>query len=203
MSMWGAVEEASCRSVHRAVRGYGLHGTLCANAPRKRCHGFCAYTPRKRRCGFTLMEVLLAITLFVVASGVLAGAIYSGLQAYRGAQSDSVLENRYRLVLRQVLLISERTEFERGGTLRLPDGTQADWDATIEADSQLLDLFNVNVVVRLSGDLPASATTTAAQSRHERDFNLYLHRANWSDSGDRGRLLEERRRALEDRRERR
>lgn len=158
-----------------------------------------AFALRGRSSGFTLVEVLLALGLFVIASGVLAGAIYSGLQAYRGAQSDADIENRYRLVLRQVLSISDRTEFERGGTLRLPDGTVADWDAMIEDDSQLLDLFNVNVTVRLSGNLPSTAA--AAVPQQERDFHLYLYRATWSDAGDRGRLLDERRRALEDRRE--
>lgn len=148
---------------------------------------------------FTLIEVLLALGLFVVATGILAGSLYSGLQAYRAAASDTLTENRYRLVLREVLQISDRTEFERGGLLRLPDDTRAHWEVQLGDNPVLLDLLEAQITVRLEGDLPVGGGVVREPER-ERSFLLQLYRPDWMDVTDRAQLLDDRRRALEERR---
>lgn len=153
---------------------------------------------RSPRCAFTLAEVLLALGLFVVAAGILAGALYSGMQAYRAASGDAQIENRYRLVLRQVLEISDRTEFERGGTLRLPDGTDAEWSAQLRDNPVLVDLLEAEVTVKLRDTFSGTGGRDAAPA--ERSFTLQLYRTDWQEPTDRSQLLEDRRSALDDRR---
>lgn len=150
--------------------------------------------------GFTLLEVLLSLALFTIATGILAGSLYSGLQAYRSARSDTQIENRYRLVLRQVLAISDRETFDGSGEVRLPDGDTADWETTLE-QGELLDLFVARVSVRLRGDITAALPD--AELADGRQFELLLYRPDWAEPMERGHLLEDRRTALEKRREER
>lgn len=150
---------------------------------------------------FTLIEVVLSIGLFVIAAGILSGSLYSGMQAYRAARNDAQIENRYRLALREVMAISARDEFDRSGTVRLPDGGTARWEADLE-QSGLVDLFTAQVVIRLdSGSGSNGFVLSEEEARRGRTFELALYRPSWSDVTERSSLLDDRRSALERRRD--
>ncbi|WP_309385468.1 type II secretion system protein [Cerasicoccus frondis] len=142
-----------------------------------------------RRNGFTLIEALLAIGLFTLASAMLIQAAYSSIYAYEAVQNNSDKEQYYRYVLRSIIAIEEQDTMEDGGDWNLPDDTLANWEAEIE-DADMIDLFRVSIQITLEDE------------DEPRSFEVYLYRPDWSSvDGDREGLLNDRREKLEERRD--
>ncbi len=62
------------------------------------------YGTHHHACGFTLLEVVFVIVILGVVSSIGAGFLVSSVDAYRDAQSRSVLVQRARLTLEQIAL---------------------------------------------------------------------------------------------------
>lgn len=142
-----------------------------------------------RRDGFTLIEAILAIGLFAVASGMLIQAAVNSVFAYEAVKSNSDQSQIYRYLLRSIAAIEDQEEMEEGGDWPLPDDTTANWEVVVE-DTEMVDLFHVTVEIELEDDDEPTA------------FELYLYRPDWSSvDTDRETLINDRRENLEDRRD--
>jgi len=146
-----------------------------------------------RRSAFSLIEVLVAVGLFTLASAVLVQSAYDAVRAYETVRPDSQRDQLYRFVLRSILAIQEREEMEDGDEWELPDESRADWEVEIE-DGEMLNLFRVMVTIRLQGDRFSSV-----DDDEERRFEVMLFRPDWEMEDGAG-ILDDRRNALEDRR---
>ncbi|MGE9296446.1 MAG: prepilin-type N-terminal cleavage/methylation domain-containing protein [Puniceicoccales bacterium] len=149
-------------------------------------------TNHQRPNGFTLLEVLLALGLFAIASAALVQSASDALRAYDVVRTDSEREQMYRYLLRSIVSIEERDEMEDGGDLRLPDDTRADWEAEIE-DGEMVDLFRVLITIELESDRFSSG------DEEVRTFEVLLFRPDWQMEDGEG-ILDDRRKAMEDRR---
>ncbi|GHB97759.1 prepilin-type N-terminal cleavage/methylation domain-containing protein [Cerasicoccus arenae] len=144
------------------------------------------------RTGFTLVEVLLALGLFALASAMLVQSATNAIRAYEAVQSNSNQEQMYRFMLRSIIAIEDREEVEDGGDWELPDESAASWEAEIE-ETEMLDLFRVTIQIEIESN------SSQSSSDEPRSFEVYLYRPDWSEAGEREQLLNERRDAWEDR----
>ncbi|WP_309397409.1 type II secretion system protein [Cerasicoccus maritimus] len=142
-----------------------------------------------RRDGFTLIEALLAIGLFTIASAMLIQAAFNSVYAFEAIQSNSDKEQLYRYLLRSIIAIEDQETMEEGGDWQMPDETQANWEVVIE-DAEMVDLYRVVISITLEEDDEA------------REFEVHLYRPDWSSvDGDREQLLNDRAKNLEERRD--
>jgi len=144
------------------------------------------------RSAFTLLEVLLALGLFALASAVLVESVRNTLMAYESVRPDSQREQFFRFMLRSIVAIEDRAEMEDGGDWKLPDDSRADWEVEIE-DGEMLNLFRANIVITLQAD------RFGGGEGDERRFEVFLFRPDWEMEDGAG-VREDRQDALEDRR---
>jgi len=135
--------------------------------------------PDSSRRGFTLIEVLISLAIFALASVVLAAAYLNVLGSYQAVARRQQGEENWKLVRAAVLSEPERTKLEEGGRLPLADGSNLRWTVKIE-DTAVADLFAVTVRAA-----PEFATGT---ENREREQTLMLLRPGWSDPVERGKL---------------
>jgi type II secretory pathway component PulJ len=130
---------------------------------------------RRHSPGFTLAEILVALTLFVLATGVLAAAINNAIVALESMELKEGHENDYRFVRSQIFTITDLTTFQQGGQIQTPTGGNAQWSANVST-TQTADLFKVDLKIDLEsqGGEPAES-----QSR-----TYYLLRPAWTLSPD-------------------
>jgi len=146
------------------------------------------------RRAFTLLEVLVALSLFAVASAMLVQSALNAVRAYELVQPESNREQMFRFVLRTIIATEDREEMEDGGDITLPDDSVANWEAEIE-ETQLLDLFLVTIEVELDDGFGGSGEEIT------RSYQVHLYRPDWDyEDGNRDEILEDRRDNLEDRR---
>jgi general secretion pathway protein I len=146
--------------------------------------------------GFALLEVLLALALFALATMVLAGAYINVLNGLAGVKSDQALEQEMRWLRGQVVALPDRAEVERGGEIPTPDFGVAQWQARVTPSPSLADLFLVELTVAL-GD------GSVERPRRELTERLWVLRPQWSEPIEREKLRgEARNRIEEDRRHR-
>lgn len=126
--------------------------------------------------GFSLIEVLLALSISAVAIVVLAEAFVNTLWALSMVEEQPEDETRYRFVRSQVLLEPDLDTFEQGGNLRLLDGSQAFWEAEVEY-TDTTDLFLVELTIELRG-LERAADRVRVET-------FYLLRPSWSEAVER------------------
>lgn len=141
---------------------------------------------------FTLIEVLIALTIFAMAATYLTSTFVSALTARERSVSDDMLHADIRAVRMQLLLEPNRDDAEDGGEYPTLNHGEASWQATIEP-TEIVDLFAVQFDIRFSEpkeDGPDSHQET-----------LYLLRPTWSESDVRSDLLEDKRQALQDSRD--
>lgn len=129
--------------------------------------------------GFTLIEVLVSLAIFALATVVLAAAYLNVLGGYQSVARRQQGEENWKLVRAAVLSESERAKLEEGGRLPLVDGSNLRWTVKIE-DTAVADLFAVTVHAE-----PEAAT---GSENREREQKLMLLRPAWSDPVERGRL---------------
>ena len=129
--------------------------------------------------GFTLVEVLISLAIFALASIVLAVAYLNVLGGYQSVAKRQQSEEEWKLVRAIVLSESDREKVEAGGQLQLPDNTSLQWKATIE-DTAVADLFAVTV--------HAEPQMTSGNEVRAREQKIFLLRPRWSDPVERNRL---------------
>lgn len=136
---------------------------------------------RRSRRGFTLIEVLVSLAIFALASVVLSVAYLNIIGSYRTLGAHQQSEEDWKLLRAVVLTEADPKKVEEGGRISLTDGRQLTWTAKIEP-TEVADLFKLT----LEADTPAAGDTEAWSHRQV----LHLLRPAWSDPAERDRLRE-------------
>ena len=126
---------------------------------------------------FTLLEVLVALTIFAVAAVVLGATYVNVLANYTAAAARHEHAQDLRFVRVPLLNEPDRRKTEAGGELALPSGGTARWSATV-AETTVADLFRVRWRCEIrTGGLP-----------WVREETFLLLRPTWSDPAAREKL---------------
>jgi type II secretory pathway pseudopilin PulG len=127
-----------------------------------------------RRRGFSLVETLVAMFIFMLAVGVLAEAANNAILALTVLEVKEGTERDYQFVRDQVLTISDTDSLGLGGDVDTPSAGRAHWDLVESETTDTPDLFKVTLNISLSGNegVPAESANQT----------LMLLRPQWSDT---------------------
>lgn len=142
------------------------------------------------RDGFTLLEVLIAMTVFFTAVAFFSIAYLNTLSAINSVQVNQGLEQDLEVVRQKALLLADLDEFEEGGEVLTGEHGLARWRSEVEP-TELADLFYVTLSIELDPE-NEEEPSSAEQS-------FYLLRPTWSDPTERETLRERTRERLADR----
>ena len=131
--------------------------------------------------GFTLIEVLVSLAIFALASVVLSVAYLNVIGSYRAIAGRHQEQEDWKWVRATALAEPERTKVEDGGRLTLSDGHEVTWTAKIES-AGVADLFLVT--------LEAASQGTGGQDGWKHRESIRLLRPAWSDPTERDKLRE-------------
>jgi len=138
--------------------------------------------------GFTLVEVLIALSIFAMAAIVLGSAYINVLISYEIASRDTQSDEDVKFARAQLLAIADREKIEDGGDFDSIDGRRMHWSAQIESTSTA-DLFLVHFLCE-SNDPKTGEPQKIAQ-----DF--YILRPTWSDATEREKLRQDARQRIQ------
>ncbi len=136
----------------------------------------------RARRGFTIIEVLVALTVFAITAVVLGGAYLNVLNSYEVARRANTNDADLAFARSQFLSQSDLQTAETGAEFddNLPDGTRhVKWTAEVEP-TNTTDLFTVTFKCTIS-DPRASAPREVTET-------FMLVRPTWSDPTDRSTL---------------
>jgi general secretion pathway protein I len=131
-------------------------------------------------CGFTLLEVLVALAIFAFASVVLGSAYINVLVGYDIAQRANARNEDLDFARAQMLAEPDHDKAEQGGEFDSANGRHVSWHAQIDS-TQTADVFAVAFTCEIN-DPSARAPDTATQ-------NFMVLRPTWSDPAKRTTLL--------------
>lgn len=149
-------------------------------------------TARKVGAAFSLIEVLIALALFAICANLITSAFINALLARERNPELVYRDIAIETVRRQLLLEKTLEDAEEGGTVPLLEDKEALWTVEI-FPTELIDLFEC----RFDVEFPDS--DTPGQSLYSE--TLYLLRPTWSVASERATLLEDKKQALNDRRD--
>jgi len=135
--------------------------------------------PPHYRRAFTLIEVLVSLTIFALAAVILSAAYLNVISGYQAQDRNREISEGWTLVRISVLAIPDREGWEQGGSINLADRSTVNWSVVIEPTT-IADLFAVELTAETTGD-----------QRWTKSARLMLLRPEWSDPTDRERLREE------------
>jgi general secretion pathway protein I len=138
---------------------------------------------------FTLIEVLIALSIFAIAAVMLGAAYVNVLLSYEIAARSTQGDEDVKFARAQLLAIADPKKIEEGGDFESPGGRRVHWTAQMEP-TETADLFLVHFVCEIND--PAA---TEAQ-KVEQDFRVL--RPTWSDPADRDKLRQEARQRIQD-----
>lgn len=121
-----------------------------------------APTPRSSTCapGFTLVEVLVALTIFAMAAVMLASAYLNVLNSYEVVSRGVQINEDFAFARQQVLNEPDRKKVEEGGEFETAGGRRAKWSVEIESTS-VADVYRVAFTCELSDPaMPENARQT-------------------------------------------
>jgi type II secretory pathway pseudopilin PulG len=144
---------------------------------------------QQRSFAFTLIEALIALSVFAMAGIYLMSTFVNALTARERSVSDDLLHADIRAVRMQLLLEPNLEDAEDGGQYPTVNHGEASWQAVIEP-TEIVDLFEVELIIEFS-ELPEDGLGGHKEK-------LYLLRPTWSEADERSQLLEDKRQALED-----
>jgi type II secretory pathway pseudopilin PulG len=130
--------------------------------------------------GFSLVETLVAIMIFILTVGVLAQSLSIALNAIANMEIKQGREHDYQFVRDQVLTISDTQSLSLGGDAQTPDAGDGHWTAETET-TETPDLFQLSINISLDG-----ANGVAPESSNE---TVYVLRPQWSETDDESSLL--------------
>jgi len=146
--------------------------------------------------GFTIMEVVLALALFVVAVTAFSGAYVNILNAFEAVKLDQTFEQDLALVRKQVLSIADVEDLEAGGEVVTGAYGAANWSVEYEPTG-VADLFRVTLFVEM---YPEEEDAYGNEREPiEVEQTLFLTRPTWSDPVERETLRTETAKRLEQR----
>ena len=138
---------------------------------------------------FTLLEVLIALSIFAMAAMVLAASYVNVLLSYQIAARGTQGDEDVKFARAQLLAIADPKKIEEGGDFDSPNGRRVHWSAQIEP-TETADLFLVHFLCEISD--PA----TPEMPKIAQDFRVL--RPTWSDPTDRDKLRQEARQRIQD-----
>ncbi len=147
---------------------------------------------RSRARGFTLLEVLLALTLFSLAVVVLVASYLNIVEGLAAVRTDREFEQEVRWVREQVLLQADLEELGKGGSTATPTQAKLSWTVSVEA-APVADLFTIELQVEMERE----------KERRDHSERLTVLRPQWSEPVERGKLIDEARQRIEEDRRRR
>lgn len=135
---------------------------------------------RRATEGFTLLEVMIAMAVFFMAVSFFSMAYLNTLGAMNSVQVNQGLQQDMATIRRQVLLMSDVEELEKGGEIVTGEHGLAHWRVEYEP-TEVADLFRVTLTVELD---PVDRENGVEQAEE----SFYLTRPSWSDPLDRDNL---------------
>jgi general secretion pathway protein I len=149
-------------------------------------------SPRRTVSAFSLIEVVVALALFAMASVVLTSSFVNALLAREHGQSNDVRHADIRAVRMQILLQPNLEDAEDGDRYETRNNGMATWEASIEP-TNVIDLFQVELRIEFSEPQDEQEATHIE--------TLYLLRPTWSESDERSELLQDKKDTLQDTRD--
>jgi hypothetical protein len=131
--------------------------------------------------GFSLVETLVAMVIFILAVGVLAEAANNTLWLLNLMEVKEGRENDYAFVRDQILVKTSTDDLFVGGEVETPDAGRAKWSVGTET-TNTPDLFKLDLSITLpgEGDIPGETSNET----------IYVLRPQWSKTEDRASLLD-------------
>ncbi len=145
-----------------------------------------------KRRAFTLLEVMVALVVFAVATVALAAAYINVLNAYDVVGRSNMRDEDVRFARAQLLAEPDRQKAEEGGDFDAASGGRVRWRATIEP-TNTADLFQVDFTCEVSDSNPTSKVPNRPLTQR-----FFLLRPTWSEGTDQAKFRgEARERILE------
>ena len=138
---------------------------------------------------FTLVEVLVALSIFALAAVVLGAAYVNVLLSYETAARSTQGDEDVKFARAQLLAIADPKKIEEGGDFDSPGGRRVHWSAQIES-TETADLFLVHFLCEIND--PATPDTP----KIAQDFRVL--RPTWSDPAERDKLRQDARQRIQD-----
>ena len=135
-------------------------------------------TPR-HPAGFSLVETLVAMFIFVLAVGVLSEAANNAIYAISRMEITDTNDVNWQFIRDVVLTISDTDSLGQGGDVPTPTGGDGHWQAETES-TDTPDFFKLTLSMNIDGNntvKPESSTET-----------FYVLRPQWSETQDRSTL---------------
>ena len=138
---------------------------------------------------FTLIEVLIALSIFAMAAVVLGAAYVNVLLSYETAARSTQGDEDVRFARAQLLAIADPKKIEEGGDFDSPGGRRVHWSAQIES-TETADLFLVHFLCEINDPAAPDAPKIA------QDFRVL--RPTWSDPAERDKLRQDARQRIQE-----
>ncbi len=139
--------------------------------------------------GFSLIEVLIALALFAIASNIIGSAFINALLSRERNNDNSYRDIAVQTARKQLLLEKNIDDAEDGGSVETLELGEVDWYAEI-IPTDMVDLFEVNLFIEffyVKDDQSSNYNET-----------LLLLRPTWSESDERSSLLQDKKEDLLD-----
>lgn len=133
-----------------------------------------------RRHGFTLLEVLIAMAIFVLMAIVLGGAYINVLNGYAAVQGVAERNDDVKFARSALLNEPNRETVEKGGDFESADGRKVSWKASI-------DPTNTPDVFQVSFECEINAPQMKKPEVIKETFRLL--RPTWSKPEERSKLI--------------
>jgi general secretion pathway protein I len=141
------------------------------------------------RRAFTLIEVLVAISIFALAAIVLSSAYVNVLTSYEVAARSTLNDEDVTFARAQLLAIADRKKIDEGGDFEATGGRRVHWSAEIES-TETADLFLVHFTCEINDP--------AAREPQKVTEDFRVLRPTWSDPAERDKLRQEARQRIEE-----
>ncbi|HVU36876.1 MAG TPA: prepilin-type N-terminal cleavage/methylation domain-containing protein [Opitutales bacterium] len=132
--------------------------------------------PPRHHAGFSLVETLVAMFIFILAIGVLSESAANAIRAISSMTIEDGSENNFQFLRDVMLTVSDTDSLGLGGEVATPTGGQGHWDAETET-TDTPDYFKINLKMSISGKGDVKAETATE--------TLYVLRPQWSQTQDR------------------
>lgn len=139
--------------------------------------------------GFSLIEVLIALALFAIASNIIGSAFINALLSRERNNDNSYRDIAVQTARKQLLLEKNIDDAEDGGSVETLELGEVDWYAEI-IQTDMVDLFEVNLFIEFF-DVKDDQSSNYNET-------LLLLRPTWSESDERSSLLQDKKEDLLD-----
>jgi len=139
--------------------------------------------------GFTLIEVLIALSIFAFAAVMMGASYVNVLLSYEIAARSTQGDEDVKFARAQLLAIADPKKIEEGGDFDSTGGRRVHWSAQIEP-TETADLFLVHFLCEINDPATPEAQKVA------QDFRVL--RPTWSDPAERDKLRQDARQRIQE-----